>query len=109
MLLTTIDQIRNGRKTEKNLKFKNFIRKKMIEKQIKISEKPGIPENLQLYINGKIVNITKKQPEIISENKNQEIDYSELDLDSEVIGVPTKVGYLWGDNLGLLGLIQKSI
>ena len=45
----------------------------------------------------------------ISESKNQELDYSELDLDSEVIGVPTKVGYLWGDNLGLLGLIQKSI
>ena len=45
----------------------------------------------------------------VSESKNQEIDCSELDLDSEVIGVPTKVGYLWGDNLGLLGLIQKSI
>ena len=45
----------------------------------------------------------------ISESKNQELDCSELDLDSEVIGVPTKVGYLWGDNLGLLGFIQKSI
>lgn len=45
----------------------------------------------------------------IREGKTQEIIRENLNLDDDVIGVPTKVGYLWGDNLGLLGLIQNSI
>lgn len=45
----------------------------------------------------------------ISENITQELSHTDLNLEQDVVGVPTKIGYLWGDGLGLIGLIQKSI
>jgi len=47
---------------------------KMVEKEMNTKENQKIPENLQLYINGKKINLTKKQSPEQIQGKPQEID-----------------------------------